>query len=139
MEAGVLIGKSSQVAGESWPGHEDSNPDVEWSLDEPWELVRSDLDLAQIPSLAPAGRCAPGKAVRRESLGMNMGRVLNPGQGDARLVEVRTTLLPLRMTESPVGLLLLPAARTRRQPFPTDPHSLLKCPNCGSVQDSTVC
>lgn len=34
-EAGVLDGKSLQVPGESWPGHVDSNPDVEWTLGEP--------------------------------------------------------------------------------------------------------
>ena len=40
-EAGVLAGKSPQVAEESWPGQGNSNPDVEWMLCEPLELVRS--------------------------------------------------------------------------------------------------
>lgn len=138
-EAGFLAGKSSQVAGESRQGHGNSNPDVEWILYEPSALDRSSLDLAQSPSSAPAGRAALGKPARRESLGRNMGRVSNPGQGDALLVEVRTNLLPLRMTENSVGPLLLLAARRHSQPCPTDPHSLLMYPNCGSDQGSIVC
>lgn len=138
-EAGVLAGKSPQVAGESWPGHGNSNPDVEWILDEPWVHVRSGLDQAQSPSSAPVGCVALRKPVSRESLGRNTGRVSILGQVAALLVEARTTLLPLRMTESSAGLLLLPAARRHCQPCPTDPHSPLMCPNCGSDQDSTVC
>lgn len=124
---------------ESWQGHGNSNPDAEWILCEPWVLVRSGLDLAQSPSAAPVGRGVLRTPVRTKSLGRNTGHVSDPGQGDALLVEARTTLHPLRLTESSAGLLLLPAGRTRCQPSPTDPHSLLKCPNCGSVQDSTVC
>lgn len=139
MEAGVLAGKSPQVAEASWPGHGNSSPDVEWILGEPWTHVRSGLDQAQSPSSAPVGPDGLRKPVRRESLDRNTGRVSNPGQGAALLVEARTTLLPLRMTESSAGPLLLPAARRHSQPCPTDPHSPLMCPNCGSDQDSTVC
>ncbi len=138
-EAGVLVGKSPQVAEASWPGHENSSPDVEWIPGEPWTHVRNGLDQAPSPSSAPVGRVGPRKPVRRESLGRNTGRVSNPGQGAALLVEARTTLLPLRMTESSAGPLLLPAARRHSQPCPTDPHFPLMCPNCGSDQDSTVC
>lgn len=138
-EAGVLAGKSPQVAEESWPGHGSSNPDVGWILGEPWAIVRSGLDQAQSPSSAPAGPVALRKPVRTETLGRNTGRVSNPGQGDALLVEARTSLLPLRMTESSAGRLVLPAARRHSQSCPTDPHSPLMCPNCGSDQDSAVC
>lgn len=100
--------------------------------------VRSGLDQAQSPS-SGAGRDGLGKPVRREGLGRNIGRVLNPGQGAALLAEARTTLLPPRMKESCAGRLLLPAARRHSQTCPTDPHSLLMCPNCGSDQGSTVC
>lgn len=138
-EAGALAGRNPPEVEESWLGHGSSNPDVGWILDEPWAVVRSGLDPAQSPFSAPAGRVYQRKPVRRESLGRNTGHVSNPGQGDAPLVEARTTPLPLRMTESSVGLLLLPAARRRCQPCPTDPHSPLMCPNCGSDQGSTVC
>lgn len=137
--AGALPGKSPQVDEESWLGHGHSNPDVEWILGEPWMFVRSGLNLAQSFSLVLLGRVAQHRPVRRQSLGRNTGRVSNPGQGDAPLVEARTTLLLLRMTESSGGLLLLPAARIHRQPSPTDLHYPLTCPNCGSVQDSTAC
>lgn len=49
VQAGVLAGKSPQVAEESGLGHGNNNPDVEWILCEPWVLVRSGLDLAQSP------------------------------------------------------------------------------------------
>lgn len=82
---------------------------------------------------------APRKPVRTMGLG-NMGHVSDPGQEDARLEEVRTTHLPLRMTENSSGQLLLPGARMLRQPScPTDPHSPLKCPSCGSDQEAIVC
>lgn len=101
--------------------------------------VRSGLDQARSPSSAPVGRFGLGNPVRRESLGRNMDHVLNPGQGAALQVEARTTLLPPRMTGSSAGQLLLPADRRHSQPCPTDRHSLLMCPNCGSDLDSTVC
>lgn len=139
VEAGVRAGKSPRVAAQSWPGRGKSNPDAEWILAEPRALVRNGLDPAQSPSSAPAGLVAPRKPVRMESLGRNTGRVSNPGQGDALLLEGRTTRLPLRMSESSAGQLLLPAARRHFQPSPTDPHFPRMCPNCGSDRDSTVC
>lgn len=138
-EAGALAGKSPQVVEESWQDHGNSNPDAEWILCEPWAPARSGSDPVQSPSSAPAGRVDQRKPVRRECLGRNTGHVSNPGQEDAPLVEARTTLLPLRMTGSSAGPLLLPAARRRSQPCPTDPHSPLMCPNCGSDQEPTVC
>ena len=138
-EAGVLVCKSPQLFEESRLGHGNSNPDVEWILCEPWPLVRSGLDPAQSPSSSLVDRVALREVARNESLDRNTNRVSNPGQGDAPLVEARTTLLPPRRTESSAGPLLLPAARRRSQPCPTDPHSPLKCPSCGSDQDSTVC
>lgn len=138
-EAGVLAGKILQVAEESRLGHVHSNPDVELILGGPSVHVRSGLDQAQIPSSFPVGRVGLRKPVRRGSLGRNMDRVSNPGQGASLQVVARTTLLPPRMTESSAGQLLLPAARRRSQPCPTDPHSLLMCPNCGSDQNPTVC
>lgn len=137
-EVDVLAYKSPQVAEELRPGRENSNPDVIWILGEPWVHVRSGLNQAQSPSSSPVGRDGLRKPVRSESLDRN-SRVSNPGQGAAPLVETRTTLLPPRRTESSAGQLLLPAARRHSQPCPTDPHSLLMCPNCGSDQDSTVC
>ncbi len=141
-EAGVLVGKSLQVAEESWPVHGNSNPDAEWIPDESWMHDRSGSDQAQSPSSVPVDRVGLRKPVRRESLGKNKGRVSNPVQRAALLVEVRTNLPPPRMTKSSGGQLLLLAARRQPcpcQPCPTDLHSLLMCPNCGSVQDSTVC
>lgn len=139
MEAGALAGKSPQLVEESWLDLGKSNPDVEWILCEPWVLFRSGLDPAQSPSCAPVDCVALRKPVRRESLGRNTDHVSNPGQGDAPLVVARTTLLPLRRTESSSGPLLLLAAHRHSPPCPTDPHSPLLCPNCGSDQDSTVC
>lgn len=138
-EAGVQAGRSPQVAEESWPGRANSNPDAKWILGEPWTLLRSGSDQARSPSSAPAGPVALRKAVCTESLGRNTARVSNPGQGGALLVEVGTTRLPLRMTGSSAGRLVLPAARGHSQTCPTDPHSPLTCPNCGSDQDSTAC
>lgn len=139
VEADVLAGKIPQVAEESQPGHGNSNPDVEWILGEPWVHVRSGLDQARSPSSDPVGRVGLRKPVRTESLGRNTDRVSNPSQGAALQVVARTTLLPPRLTESSAGQLLLPAAHRHCQPCPTDPHSLLMCPNCGSDQDPTVC
>lgn len=140
--AGVLAGKTLQVAEESWPVHGNSNPDVEWILGESWVRDRSGSAQVQSPSSAPVGPVGLRKPVRRVSLGRNMGHVSNPDQGAALLVEARTSLHPPRMTEMSGDRLLLPAARRQPCPYqlcPTDPHSLLMCPNCGSDQDSTVC
>lgn len=103
-------------------------------------FVRSGLDQERSSFVALLDRVALCKFVRRVRPGRNTAHVSNPGQGDAPLVELRTTLLPLRMTGSSAALLILLAAHTlRRNVFPTDHHSLLMCPNCGIFQDSTVC
>lgn len=140
VEAGDLTGKGPQVAEASWLDHENNNPDVEWMLDEPWMPARNGLNLVQSSSSTPVDCVAQHKPARRVSLGRNMEHVSNPGQEDTPLVESQTTLPPPRMTGSFVGLLLLLAAHTHCQTAsPTDPHSLLRCPSCGSVQDLTVC
>lgn len=139
-EVGALADKGPQVAEESWLGHENNNPGVEWILGEPWRPVRNGLYPVQIPFSALLGRVALRIVVRREPLGRNTEHVSNPGQGDVPLAEPRTTLLPPRMTGSSVGQLLSVAARIHRHSAsPTDSHSLLMCPNCGIVQDSVVC
>lgn len=109
---------------------------MEWILGEPLVGVRSGLDREQSSSSALLGL---GKPERKDCPGRNTDPVLNPGQGDALQEVARTTLLLRRMTESSDDQLLSLAARKRPQPCPTDPHSLLTCPNCGSDQDSTVC
>lgn len=137
---GDLTGKGPRVAEESWQDRENSNPDVEWILGEPWVPARNGLNLVQSSSAVPVDRVAQHKPARRESLGRNTEHVSNPGQEDAPLVEPRTTLPPPRMTESFVGLLLLLAAHTLcHTASPTDPHSLPRCPSCGNAQDLTAC
>lgn len=139
METDVPVGKIPQVAEGSRRSHGNSNPDVEWIHGEPWVHVRGGSDQVQSPFSTPVDREGRCKPVRKKCLGRNTDHVLNLGQGCALQVEAHTILLPLRMTESFVCQLLLPAARRHSQLCPTDPHSLLVCPNCGSDQDPTVC
>lgn len=137
--ADVLTGKILQVGEDSRLGPEHSNPDVEWIPGGPWMHARNGSDQAQSSSSTPVGRVDLCKLVRIQPLGRSMDHVSNPDQGGALLGKVRTTLLLPRMTENSFCQLLLPAAHRHSQPCPTDPHSLLMCPNCGSDQDLTVC
>lgn len=139
MAADVLAGKIRQVDEESWLGPEDNNPDAEWIPGGPWMHARKGLDQARSSSSAPVGLVGLCKPVRIQPLGRNTDHVSNPGQGAALRAKVRTSLLLLRMTENSFCQLLLPAAHRHSQPCPTDPHSPLMCPNCGSDQYPTVC
>lgn len=137
--ADAPTGKILQVGEDSWLGPERSNPDAEWIPGGPWMCARNGSNRAQSFSSTPVGPAGPRKLVRIQLLGRSTDHVSNPDRGAALLGKARTTLLLPRMTENSFCQLLLPAAHRHSQPGPTDPQSLLVCPNYGSDQDLTVC